>query len=73
MGIPQRWLVGASLAGIVLGIAVLLPFHKDPTWAHVYIERTSALQRLLPFESNQVEQHYFVCKKVEITHITACP
>jgi hypothetical protein len=73
MQLPRRVLLGCSLAGIVLGGALLIPQHLRPQQAHVHIERTSAPQRLLPFEANQETKYYFQCVKVNITDITACP
>jgi hypothetical protein len=71
-GIRQRVLLAASLAGAALGLLLLWPHHDRPASAHVFIERTSALQRLLPFESNQETASYFHCEKQPVRHITFC-
>ncbi len=71
-GIRSRVLLGSSLAAVLIGVVLLWPFHRDPPEAHVFIERTSAIQRLLPFESNQDTAAYYRCRKQIITQITVC-
>lgn len=71
-GVSRRILLGTSLAGVVIGVAMLLPHHREPESAHVHIERTSSLQRLLPVESNQTELPYVTCDRQAVTHVAAC-
>ena len=73
IGIPRRTVLWCSLIGIVLGVVLLLPQHERPQTAHIHIERTSAPQRLLPFEANQTTRHYFECVKLDLGNVTACP
>jgi peptidoglycan/LPS O-acetylase OafA/YrhL len=71
-GVSRRVMTAGALASAVVGVVLLWPFHTDASNAHVYIERTSPLQELLPEESNQTELRYFQCDKQEVTNITAC-
>ncbi|MET0685372.1 MAG: hypothetical protein ABW060_08650 [Solirubrobacteraceae bacterium] len=73
MRLPRATVLWCSLIGIVLGVVLLLPQHERPQTAHVHIERTSAPQRLLPFEANQLTRHYFECVKLNLGDVTACP
>ena len=72
MGVSRRVLLGCSLAGAVLGLALLWPQHMHPRSAHVYIEKTTAVQRLLPVESNQDTAGYFRCEKRSVGDVTVC-
>lgn len=71
-GLGRRALTGIALGGIVLGVVLLWPHHRHPDSAFVHIERTSAPQRVLPFESNQDTATYFLCEKRNVTNITVC-
>ena len=51
--IPPRRLVVGALASIVFGLVVLWPGIRHPSTAVEHIERTTSLQRIFPFESNQ--------------------
>jgi hypothetical protein len=73
VGLPRRTVLWCSLIGIVLGVVLLLPQHERSRTAHINIERTSAPQRLLPFEANQDTRHYFECVKLDLGKVTACP
>ena len=73
MRLPRATVLWCSLIGTVLGVVLLLPQHERPQTAHVNIERTSAPQRLLPFEANQLTRHYFECVKLNLGDVTACP
>lgn len=52
-GLSSRLMARLAIAGIVLGIAFLLPNHLHANRAIYDLSRTSALQRLLPFEHDQ--------------------
>lgn len=72
VGVSQRALLAMALAGAALGLVLLWPHHARPASAHVHIERTSTLQRLLPFESNQETASYFRCRRYPVRSITVC-
>jgi hypothetical protein len=72
VGLGRRAILAGSLVGAALGLLLLWPHHARPASAHVFIERTTALQRLLPFESNQETASYFRCEKQPVRHITFC-
>ncbi|MBV9951772.1 MAG: hypothetical protein JO291_07455 [Acidimicrobiia bacterium] len=59
--IPSRRLVVGALASIVFGLVVLWPGLRHPSTAVEHIERTTALQRVFPFESNQAGAVRFRC------------
>ena len=59
--IPSRRLAVGALASIALGLVVLWPGIRHPSTAVEHIERTSALQRRFPFESNQAGAVRFEC------------
>jgi hypothetical protein len=72
VGVGRRALLSVSVAGAALGLMLMWPHHADPGGAHVYIERTSRLQVVLPFEANQDTAAYFRCSKYVVRHITVC-
>jgi 4-amino-4-deoxy-L-arabinose transferase-like glycosyltransferase len=72
VGMGRRTLTAVSVAGIAVGVVLLWPQHTHPDNAFVHIERTSAPQRLLPFESNQDTAAYFRCVKRNVANITVC-
>lgn len=72
VGLDRRAFLAASLLGAALGLLLLWPHHEEPASAHVYLERTSTLQRLLPFESNQETSSYFRCERYVVRNITVC-
>jgi hypothetical protein len=59
--IPSRRLVAGALASIVFALVVLWPGIRHPSTAVEHIERTTALQRRFPFESNQAGAIRFRC------------
>ena len=71
--VPQRTLLACAVAGTALGVVLLWPQHRDPASAHVHIERTSPVQRALPFESNQDTVDYFECVRRVVNQISVCP
>jgi 4-amino-4-deoxy-L-arabinose transferase-like glycosyltransferase len=46
---------------VVLSLAFLWPHHAEPETAYLHIDRTSAVQELLPFEHNQRLNSFFEC------------
>jgi len=59
--IPERRLVGASIAAIALSLVLQWPHHVNPQEALLELDRTTAVQRWLPFESNQLGADYWRC------------
>jgi 4-amino-4-deoxy-L-arabinose transferase-like glycosyltransferase len=59
--IPSRRLVVGALASILFGLVALWPGIRHPSTAVEHIERTTALQRRFPFESNQAGAVRFRC------------
>jgi hypothetical protein len=60
--VSPRVVAAVAIAGGILGLAFLWPQHLDPSGAYaVGLARTSPIQRLLPFESNQTKNAYFRC------------
>jgi len=57
---PRRLVVG-SLGAIVVGTVLLWPNLVHPSDAVARIDRTSALQRIFPFEANQAGAIRFAC------------
>jgi 4-amino-4-deoxy-L-arabinose transferase-like glycosyltransferase len=72
IAVDRRALLAASLLGAALGLLFLWPHHERPAAAHVYLERTNKLQRLLPFEANQETASYFRCERYVVGNITVC-
>jgi hypothetical protein len=64
-GLPRRWVVWFSAAGIVVALAMIWPHHLHPGIAYDTIAKTSPLQRLLPFESNQELKADFRCYEAD--------
>jgi hypothetical protein len=59
--IPSRRLAIGALASIAFGLVVMWPGIRDPSTAVEHIERTTSLQRVFPFESNQTGAVRFRC------------
>jgi hypothetical protein len=59
--VPARRLAVGALASIVVGLIVLWPGIRHPSTAVEHIHRTTALQRVFPFESNQAGAVRFEC------------
>jgi hypothetical protein len=59
--VASKTAVVVALASIVLGVAFLYPHDLHPSEAYVRIDKTSALQRLLPVERNQEKVDFFQC------------
>jgi len=57
-----RWCAGAAA---VAAVAVLYPLLRSPEEAFFHIERTSAIQRALPFDGTQVHSWRFECEPAE--------
>jgi 4-amino-4-deoxy-L-arabinose transferase-like glycosyltransferase len=53
LGWKTRTAIVVSLSALLLSLIALWPQHSQPRSAYLRIERTSALQELLPLESNQ--------------------
>jgi hypothetical protein len=60
-GLPRRWLMGCSVAGILVALAMIWPHHLRPGIAFDNLAKTSPLQLLLPFEHNQDYWGSFIC------------
>jgi hypothetical protein len=59
--IPSRRLAVGALGSIAFGLVILWPGVRHPSTAVEHIERTTALQRRFPFESNQAGAIRFEC------------
>jgi hypothetical protein len=53
-------LIVATLCTVVT-FTFLWPKHREPETAYLHIDHTTSVQDLLPFESNQKHQKYFLC------------
>lgn len=63
--LPRRWLTYSSIAGIVVAVAMIWPHHLHPAIAYDNIAKTSPLQDLLPYESNQDYKGSFICYEAD--------
>jgi 4-amino-4-deoxy-L-arabinose transferase-like glycosyltransferase len=57
--LSPRLVSGLAIAGIVVGLVMLWPQHSKPNEAYSSLDKTSALQRLMPFEANQIYRSSF--------------
>jgi hypothetical protein len=59
--LPGARLVASALVAGALSLTLMWTHHDRPDWALVDLQRTSKVQRLLPFETNQLGADYWRC------------
>jgi hypothetical protein len=59
--LPGRQLVVSAFVAGALSLTFVWTHHDRPTWALVDLDRTGSVQRLLPFETNQLGAPYWRC------------
>jgi 4-amino-4-deoxy-L-arabinose transferase-like glycosyltransferase len=59
--LPRRWVTSASIAGILVAVAMIWPHHLHPSIAYDNLAKLSPLQKALPYESNQEYRGTWVC------------